>query len=115
MGGKPAYINYISPGQLNVLAPDISAGPVSVTVITYTVPKEADIDLVPQNLPALAWNRPPGADDRRIHVGNESKYFSDRGVFLRKYAQEENRPITYLALHTSVTNFILKAARPCSR
>lgn len=34
IGGKPAYINYISPGQLNVLAPDISPGPVSVTVMT---------------------------------------------------------------------------------
>ena len=34
MGGKPAYIYYISPGQLNVLAPDIAAGPVTVTVTT---------------------------------------------------------------------------------
>lgn len=34
MGGKPAYINYISPTQLNVLAPDLSPGPVSVTVTT---------------------------------------------------------------------------------
>ena len=32
MGGKPAYIYYVSPGQLNVLAPDVPAGPVSVTV-----------------------------------------------------------------------------------
>ncbi len=34
MGGKPAYVYYITPGQLNVLAPDISPGPVSVTVKT---------------------------------------------------------------------------------
>ena len=34
MGGKPAYIYYISPGQLNVLAPDVPAGPVTVTVTT---------------------------------------------------------------------------------
>ncbi len=34
MGGLPAYIYYITPGQLNVLAPDISPGPVSVTVKT---------------------------------------------------------------------------------
>jgi uncharacterized protein (TIGR03437 family) len=34
MGGQPAYIYYITPGQLNVLAPDISPGPVSVTVKT---------------------------------------------------------------------------------
>ncbi len=34
MGGRPAYMYYITPGQLNVLAPDISPGPVSVTVKT---------------------------------------------------------------------------------
>ncbi|MGA2871783.1 MAG: SBBP repeat-containing protein, partial [Verrucomicrobiota bacterium] len=32
VGGKPAYLSYISPGQINFLAPDIAAGPVSVTV-----------------------------------------------------------------------------------
>jgi uncharacterized protein (TIGR03437 family) len=32
MGGKAAYIYYISPGQLNVFASDIPAGPVMVTV-----------------------------------------------------------------------------------
>jgi uncharacterized protein (TIGR03437 family) len=34
MGGKPAYVYYISPGQINVLAPDVSPGPVTVTVTT---------------------------------------------------------------------------------
>jgi len=34
MGGKPAYVYYISPGQLNVLAPDVPAGPLTVTVTT---------------------------------------------------------------------------------
>ncbi len=34
MGGKAAYVDYISPGQLNVLAPDVPAGPVTVTVTT---------------------------------------------------------------------------------
>jgi len=34
MGGKPAYVYYISPGQLNVLAPNIPGGPVTVTVTT---------------------------------------------------------------------------------
>jgi uncharacterized protein (TIGR03437 family) len=34
MGGKPAYVYYISPGQLNVLAPDLPAGPVTVTMTT---------------------------------------------------------------------------------
>src|SRR6185437_13941489 len=31
MGGKPAYVYFISPGQLNVLAPDVPAGPLTVT------------------------------------------------------------------------------------
>jgi uncharacterized protein (TIGR03437 family) len=34
MGGKPAYVYFISPGQLNVLAPDVLAGPITVTVTT---------------------------------------------------------------------------------
>ncbi len=34
VGGKAAYLYYISPGQLNVLAPDVSAGPLTVTVTT---------------------------------------------------------------------------------
>jgi uncharacterized protein (TIGR03437 family) len=34
MGGKPAYIYFISPGQLNVLAPNVPAGPLTVTVTT---------------------------------------------------------------------------------
>ncbi len=28
MGGKPAYVYFISSGQLNVLAPDVPAGPI---------------------------------------------------------------------------------------
>ena len=32
MGGKPAYIYYISPTQINVQAPDAGVGPMSVTV-----------------------------------------------------------------------------------
>jgi uncharacterized protein (TIGR03437 family) len=34
MGGKAAYIYFISPGQINVLAPDVSPGPVTLTVTT---------------------------------------------------------------------------------
>jgi uncharacterized protein (TIGR03437 family) len=32
MGGQAAYVYYISPGQLNVLAPNVPAGPVTITV-----------------------------------------------------------------------------------
>jgi uncharacterized protein (TIGR03437 family) len=41
MGGKPAYVYFISPGQLNVLAPDVPAGPISVTVTTAGGPSAA--------------------------------------------------------------------------
>jgi uncharacterized protein (TIGR03437 family) len=34
MGGQAAFVYYISPGQLNVLAPDVPAGPIAVTVTT---------------------------------------------------------------------------------
>lgn len=34
IGGQPAFINYISPGQLNVIAPDIGVGPQPVVVTT---------------------------------------------------------------------------------
>ena len=34
VGGKPAYVYFISPGQINVQAPDVGAGPVPVTVTT---------------------------------------------------------------------------------
>jgi uncharacterized protein (TIGR03437 family) len=32
VGGEPAYISYISPTQINALAPDVGTGAVSVTV-----------------------------------------------------------------------------------
>ena len=32
MGGKPAYVQYVSACQVNLQAPDITAGTVSVTV-----------------------------------------------------------------------------------
>ena len=32
MGGKPAYVEYVSPQQINVLAPDLAPGPIQVTV-----------------------------------------------------------------------------------
>ncbi len=34
IGGRPAYFYYITPTQINALAPDISPGPVAVTVTT---------------------------------------------------------------------------------
>jgi uncharacterized protein (TIGR03437 family) len=34
IGGKPAYIDFISPGQINLLAPDVAFGPLDMTVTT---------------------------------------------------------------------------------
>jgi len=34
VGSKPAFVYFISPGQINVQAPDVGAGPVPVTVTT---------------------------------------------------------------------------------
>jgi len=34
VGGMPAFVYYVSPGQINALAPDLSPGPVTVTVTT---------------------------------------------------------------------------------
>jgi uncharacterized protein (TIGR03437 family) len=34
VGSKPAYVYFISPGQINVQAPDVGTGPVPVTVTT---------------------------------------------------------------------------------
>jgi uncharacterized protein (TIGR03437 family) len=34
IGGRPAYVYFISPGQINALAPDVVSGTVSVTVTT---------------------------------------------------------------------------------
>jgi uncharacterized protein (TIGR03437 family) len=36
IGGAPAYISYISPGQINVVAPQASSGPVTATVTNST-------------------------------------------------------------------------------
>ncbi len=32
MGGRPAYVYFVSPGQINALAPELPAGPIGVTV-----------------------------------------------------------------------------------
>jgi uncharacterized protein (TIGR03437 family) len=34
VGGKPAYVSYVSPTQINVLAPNVAAGTVAITVTT---------------------------------------------------------------------------------
>jgi uncharacterized protein (TIGR03437 family) len=41
IGGSPAYISYISPGQINAVAPQISSGSVSVTVTNSSATSSA--------------------------------------------------------------------------
>jgi len=41
VGGQPAYVEYVSSGQINVLAPNIGAGPVRVTVTNSLGPSPA--------------------------------------------------------------------------
>lgn len=53
MGGKPAYIYYISPSQLNVLAPDVPAGPVTITVTTPSGTSAAFVSTVSTYSPAF--------------------------------------------------------------
>jgi uncharacterized protein (TIGR03437 family) len=56
MGGKPAYIYYISPGQLNVLAPDLPPGPVTITVTTPSGTSAAFASTVSAYSPAFfSW------------------------------------------------------------
>jgi uncharacterized protein (TIGR03437 family) len=50
IGGKPAPVYFISAGQLNVLAPDLPAGPTTVTVTTPAGASAA----VPANVVAYA-------------------------------------------------------------
>ena len=48
------------------------------------------------------------SDDRQIHVGDKREYFLNGGVFLRRNAQEQDRPVTHLVLHISVANSTLQ-------
>jgi uncharacterized protein (TIGR03437 family) len=53
IGGKPAYVSFISPGQLNVLVPNLGPGAVSVTVTTPSGVSAAVTATVGQSSPAF--------------------------------------------------------------
>jgi uncharacterized protein (TIGR03437 family) len=53
VGGKLAYVEFISPGQINVQAPDVGTGPVPVTVTTPTGTSVAVTANVVAQAPAL--------------------------------------------------------------
>lgn len=53
MGGKPAYISYISPTQINALAPNLGPGIVSVTVTDSIGASTAAMTTAPVVQPAF--------------------------------------------------------------
>ena len=80
MGGKAAYIYYISPGQLNVLAPDVPAGPVTVTV---TTPGGTSASFLDHREPLWAGilpmaRQPGGGDASRLQLRGEGGHVRRR-------------------------------------
>jgi uncharacterized protein (TIGR03437 family) len=56
VGGKPAYIAFVSASQINFLAPDVPAGPTSVVVTTASGTSSTSTVAVSQFAPAFfAW------------------------------------------------------------
>ena len=56
IGGSPAYVSYISTGQINVVAPQITSGPVAVTVMNSSGTSAAFMAAASQYSPAVfAW------------------------------------------------------------
>jgi uncharacterized protein (TIGR03437 family) len=53
VGGAPGYPSYVSPGQINVLAPNLSTGPTAVTVTTSAGTSEPYIMTAPAVQPAF--------------------------------------------------------------
>ncbi len=66
IAGLPAYINYISPGQINLIAPQVSPGPVAVTVTNGSVTSVAFMATASQYSPAFfVW---PGNQAVATHL-----------------------------------------------
>jgi uncharacterized protein (TIGR03437 family) len=77
IGGAPAYISYISPGQINVIAPQASSGPVTVTVTNSTGTSAAFTVTSSQYGPAFfAW---PGNQAVATHL--DFTYAAKAGTF----------------------------------
>ena len=67
VAGKPAYVYFISPGQINVQAPDVGAGPVPVTVTTPSGTSAAVTATVCAQAPAFfLWPRKPGGGHSQL-------------------------------------------------
>ncbi len=68
VGGAPAYLSYISPGQINAIAPQASSGPVAVTVTNSSVTSAAFTVAASEYAPAFfVW---PGNQAVATHLDN---------------------------------------------
>lgn len=77
IGGQPAYISYVSAGQINVLAPQITSGAVTVTVTSGSTTSYAFTVTANQYAPALfAW---PGNQAVATHL--DGTYAVKAGTF----------------------------------
>lgn len=77
IGGVPAYISYVSPTQINVLAPQISTGSVTVTVTSGSQTSAAYTVTAAQYSPAFfAW---PGNQVVATHL--DGTYAAKAGTF----------------------------------
>ncbi len=57
VGGNPAYVYFVSSGQINVVAPDVPAGPVTVTVTNSSGTSDAFVASAQTEQPAFfLWN-----------------------------------------------------------
>src|SRR5450759_4972571 len=74
VGGKPAYVYFISPGQINGQAPDVGIGPVPVTVTTPTATSVAvTADVVAQSPAFFLWPGSPVVATRNSDGGLGAK------------------------------------------
>ena len=75
--GKPAYVNYISSGQINVVAPDLGSGPVNVAVTNGNATSAPFSVTAAQYAPALfSW---PGNQAVATHA--DFSYAAKNGTF----------------------------------
>lgn len=77
IGGQPAYLSYVSPGQINAIAPQMTSGPVTVTVSNASQTSVAYTVTASQYAPAFfAW---PGNQAVATHL--DGSFAAKAGTF----------------------------------
>ena len=77
MGGKPAYVYFVSPSQINVLAPDLPPGPTTVTVATSAGASSTFPTTVSQYAPAFF----PWPGNQVVATRSDYSYAAKPGTF----------------------------------